>query len=239
MKTSQPERQNDQLTPFTYEDRAVRTVLIDDAPWFIAQDIGEILGLTNVRATLASFPDNEKGVNTIYTPGGDQEMLTVNEPGLYRLIFQSRKPEAERFKTWIFTDVLPQIRRTGTFGPDGQEEALRMAGLIYSRFIGCPDMTIRKINRLVYYLAVRPPLTQSDIAKLLGVNPTNVLEWKRRLPGEIIERAATVLGLTVSGDALALGPRMPHRKAVRKAAIAPRDRPGFPLELPAKGAGHE
>jgi hypothetical protein len=164
-------------------------------------------------------------------------MLTVNEPGLYRLIFQSRKPEAEKFKTWVFTAVLPQIRRTGTFGPGGQDEALRMAGLIYSRFIGCPDLTIQKINRLVYYLAVRPPLTQSDIAKLLGVNPTNVLEWKRRLPADIIENAAAVLGLTVSGDALALCRRAPDRKAVRK-AILPGGRPGFPLELPEKEADH-
>jgi hypothetical protein len=109
-----------------------------------------------------------------------------------------------------------------------------MAGLVYSRFIGCPDMNIQKINRLVYYLAVRPPLTQSDIAKLLGVNPTNVLEWKRRLPMDIVCHAAAVMGLTVMGDATALGPRPPHRKAIRKAALG--DRPGFPLMLPGKEA---
>jgi hypothetical protein len=136
----------------------------------------------------------------------------------------------------VFTEVLPQIRRTGTFGPDGQEEAHRMAGLIYSRFIGCADLNIQKINRLVYYLAVRPPITQSDIAKLLDVHPTNVLEWKRRLPAGIVEQAAAVLGLTVSGDALALCRRVPDRRTARKAAI-PGDRPGFPLELPAKGDG--
>jgi hypothetical protein len=164
-------------------------------------------------------------------------MLTVNEPGLYRLIFQSHKPEAEQFKTWVFTAVLPQIRRTGAFGPGGQDEACRTAELIYSRFIGCPDLTIQKINRLVYYLAVRPPITQSDIAKLLDVNPTNVLEWKRRLPADIIENAAAVLGLTVSGEALALCCRVPNRKAVRKAAVSG-NRPGFSLELPEKEAGH-
>jgi hypothetical protein len=163
----------------------------------------------------------------------------VNEPGLYRLIFQSRKPEAEKFKTWVFTDVLPQIRRTGAYAqPGGQDEAHRMAGLIYSRFIGCHDMTIQTINRLVYYLAVRPPITQSDIAKLLEVNPTNVLEWKRRLPAGIVEEAAAVLALTVSGDALALCHRVPDRRTVRKSAL-PCERPGFPLDLPEKGVGHE
>jgi prophage antirepressor-like protein len=237
MDTNKTERQNDQLTPFTYGDRAVRTVLINDSPWFIAKDVCDILELTNHRKAIGNLPENEKGVTTGYTPGGKQEMLTVNEPGLYRLIFQSRKPEAEKFKTWVFTAVLPQIRRTGTFSPDGRDEAHRMAGLIYSRFIGCSDMNIQKINRLVYYLAVRPPLTQSDIAKLLGVNPTNVLEWKRRLPMDIIENAAAVLGLTVSGDALALYRRVPDRKTTRKAALLG-DRPGFPLDLPKKEGGY-
>jgi prophage antirepressor-like protein len=238
MDTNKTERQNDQLTPFTYEDQSVRTVLIDDSPWFIAKDVCDILGITRVSDALRDFPQNEKGAVNTRTPGGKQEVLTINEPGLYRLIFQSRKPEAERFKTWVFTEVLPQIRRTGAFGLSGQDKAHRMAGLIYSRFIGCSDMSIQKINRLVYYLAVRPPLAQSDIAKLLDVNPTNVLEWKRRLPTDIIEDAAVVLGLTVSGDALALCHRVPDRRAVRKAAVIPGDRPGFPLELPEKESGH-
>jgi prophage antirepressor-like protein len=235
--TNKTERQDHHIMPFTYEDRAVRTVLINDAPWFIAKDVCEILGIQKARSSLRDFPENEKGVHTVGTLGGDQEMLTVNEPGLYRLIFQSRKPEAEKFKTWVFTGVLPQIRRTGTFGQGDRDSAQRMAGLIYSRFTGCPDLNIRKINRLVYYLAVRPPLTQSDIAKLLDVNPTNVLEWKRRLPVDIIEQAASVLGLTVSGDALELARRVPDRKIARKLALA--ERPGFPLDLPEKGSDHE
>ena len=237
MKTSQTERKNDQLTPFIYEDHAVRAVLINEEPWFIAKDVCKVLGIQEARSSLRDFPENEKGVHITHTPGGRQEMLAVNEPGLYRLIFQSRKPEAERFKTWVFTEVLPQIRHTGAYVHDGgQEEARRMAGLIYSRFIGCPDMNIQKINRLVYYLAVRPPLTQSDIAKLLDVNPTNILEWKRRLPMDIIERAASVLALTVSGDAPALGQRVPDRKAAaaRSKTVPHRDRPGFPLALPAQ-----
>jgi len=71
------------------------------------------------------FPANEKGVNTLHTPGGKQKMLTVNEPGLYRLVFQSRKPEAEKFKTWVFTEVLPSVRRTGMFLPEGVNEMIR------------------------------------------------------------------------------------------------------------------
>jgi len=126
MNTPKKERENYQITPFKYEDRAVRTVLIEETPWFIAKDVCDILGIQNYRDTLAKqIPENEKGVDTIYTPGGKQKLLTVNEPDLYRLVFQSRKPEAEKFKTWVFTEVLPSIRRTGMFLPEGMNEMIR------------------------------------------------------------------------------------------------------------------
>lgn len=64
---------------------------------------------------MADFDEDEKGVYTIYTLGGEQEMLTVTEAGLYRLIFKSRKPVAKRFQWWVFHDVLPTLRRTGTY----------------------------------------------------------------------------------------------------------------------------
>jgi prophage antirepressor-like protein len=106
-----------QLIPLTFQDRAVRTVLIDGVPWFIAKDVCDILGLGNPAETLRNFPVDEKGISITDTLGGKQAMLTVNEPGLYRLIFQSRKPEAEQFKAWVFNTVLPQIRQAGAFTP--------------------------------------------------------------------------------------------------------------------------
>jgi prophage antirepressor-like protein len=103
------------LIPFTFENREVRVVMIDGAEWWVARDVAAILGIEKVRNTLLSFPESEKGAHTVGTPGGPQEMLCLNEPGLYRLIFLSRKPEAERFKTWVFYEVLPQIRKTGGY----------------------------------------------------------------------------------------------------------------------------
>jgi len=124
-KNTQTERQNYQITPFNFESHTVRTVMVENDPWFIANDVGCALGLSAIKTTLMGFPENEKGVHTVYTPGGKQKMLTVNEPGLYRLVFQSRKPEAEKFKTWVFTEVLPSIRRTGMFLPEGMNEMIR------------------------------------------------------------------------------------------------------------------
>lgn len=82
---------------------------------WVVQDIAKILGIVNYRDTLRSFPDDEKGVGSTDTLGGQQKMAMVNEPGLYRLIFQSRKPEAEKMKRWVFHDVLPTLRRFGSY----------------------------------------------------------------------------------------------------------------------------
>ena len=90
-------------------------------PLWIAADVGEILGIANVRQNLAGFPEDEKGVCTVYTPGGLQQLQAVTEPGLYRLIFQSRKPEAEGFKRWVFHEVLPTINRTGSYSVPNQD----------------------------------------------------------------------------------------------------------------------
>lgn len=96
---------------FDYKNRNVRIVLIDEKPWFVAKDVCDILEIKNVSDTLAKVLDeDEKGIETIYTLGGQQEMSIVNEPGLYSLLLRSRKPEAKDFKRWITHDVLPQIR---------------------------------------------------------------------------------------------------------------------------------
>jgi prophage antirepressor-like protein len=103
-----------QLIPFDFEGRQVR--VITDAqgePWFVAADV---LGtLTLDRKALERLDADEKGVNSIHTPGGEQEMTVVNEPGLYSLVLGSRKPEAKRFKRWVTHEVLPAIRKTGGY----------------------------------------------------------------------------------------------------------------------------
>lgn len=83
--------------------------------WFLANDVGDILGLSAAKWSLRDFPENEKLRCTVSTSGQRREMLFVNEPGLYRLIFQSRRPEAEAFKTRVFREVLPALRKTGSY----------------------------------------------------------------------------------------------------------------------------
>ena len=101
---------------FQYAGRQLRTAGTPDAHRFVAADVLAILDLD--RTAMRRLDDDEKGVDSIHTPGGDQSMATVTEAGLYSLILGSRKVEAREFKRWVTHDVLPTIRRTGRYGSD-------------------------------------------------------------------------------------------------------------------------
>lgn len=95
---------------------SIRTTVERGEIWFIAQDICNILGLKNPRKAMQSLEMDEKHDVTIcYTPGGNQRVKAVNESGIYHLIFISRKPEAKVFRRWVTGEVLPSIRRTGSY----------------------------------------------------------------------------------------------------------------------------
>lgn len=105
----------------------VRTMLIGNEPYFVAKDITFRLGFTNGRKAIADHVDEEdKGVTKCDTLGGIQEMTVINESGLYSLILSSKLPEARKFKHWITSEVLPEIRKTGGYKlPQTYQEALR------------------------------------------------------------------------------------------------------------------
>lgn len=106
-----------EIIPFGYDDQLVRTVMIDDTPWFVAKDVCSALGIQNHKDSVAkSLDDDEKGVEKIYSLGGVQETIVINESGLYTLIMRSNKPEAKRFRKWVTSEVLPSIRKTGQYG---------------------------------------------------------------------------------------------------------------------------
>lgn len=94
----------------------IRATTERNETWFVAQDICDILNLKNPRKAIQSLDMDEKHDVTIsYTLGGNQRVKTVNESGLYHLIFISRKPEAKVFRKWVTNEVLPSIRRTGGY----------------------------------------------------------------------------------------------------------------------------
>lgn len=98
---------------FDYEGTQVRTVFENGEFWFVVRDITDILSLD--ASQTRRLEDDEKGLCLIQTPGGIQEMTCVNEAGLYNLVLGSRKPEAKAFKRWITHEVIPSIRKTGSY----------------------------------------------------------------------------------------------------------------------------
>ena len=101
------------ITPFSFEGFAVRTIQIDGEPWFVAADVCD--SLTVATEQTRRLDEDEKGLRTVQTLGGPQDMLIINESGLYSLILTSRKPKAKRFKKWVTSEVLPSIRKTGSY----------------------------------------------------------------------------------------------------------------------------
>lgn len=97
-----------------YQQKHLRMAGSQDEPLICAKDACEMLGIINWRVAIGRISESEKGVCITDTLGGPQKLVFVNEPGFYRLVFLSRKPEAEEFKTKVFREILPAIRKSGS-----------------------------------------------------------------------------------------------------------------------------
>ena len=165
------------LSTFNFESNSIRTLAIDNEPWFVAKDVCDAIGLTTSRMSLIALDEDEKGVSLIYTPSGQQEMNIVSESGMYTLILRCRDAVKKgsvphRFRKWVTSEVLPQIRKTGSYSKTtvDQRTGLRNAvnmlvskkGLIYSdayhlihqRFNveSIEDLTLEQLPQAVEYV---------------------------------------------------------------------------------------
>ena len=94
----------------------VRTLTKDGEPWFVGKDVADILGYSDTaQAVRKHIDDEDKGVVEMTTPGGKQNMVIINESGLYSLILSSKLPTARAFKRWVTSEVLPAIRKHGEY----------------------------------------------------------------------------------------------------------------------------
>ena len=107
-----------EIVPFGYDDQLVRTILIDDTPWFVAKDVCAALDLDNVSEALKKLDEDEKNTLRIsegIPSRGNPNVNIINESGLYTLILRSNKPEAKKFRKWVTSEVLPNIRKNGVY----------------------------------------------------------------------------------------------------------------------------
>lgn len=182
------------LQTFNFDGAKIRIVEKDGQPWFVAKDVCEIIGLSQVSRAMDRLDDDERGLVKVTHPQNPEKTLevnAVNESGLYQLIIASNKPEARTFRKWITSEVLPMIRKTGgyvanddlfleTYLPHADEETRSMFRATLA--------LVRKQNEQIaimqpkaeYFDALvnRNLLTNfRDTAKELRIKQTDFINW--------------------------------------------------------------
>jgi anti-repressor protein len=128
------------LQPFTFQDQSVRVVTDDlGEPWFVAADVAKILGYRMASDMTRTLDEDERGTRPVRTPSGDQEQTVLTEPGLYsaisqrqtgRIVDDQARETVRQFKRWVTHDVLPAIRRTGSYGIATMPDLTTPAGIL-------------------------------------------------------------------------------------------------------------
>lgn len=105
---------------WNYESSEIRTVQVNGEPWFVLSDVCKVLEISNSRNISSRLEPDEKGVTLVDTLGGAQQMTIINESGLYTVILRSDKPQAKPFRKWVTSEVLPSIRKHGSYSVQSQ-----------------------------------------------------------------------------------------------------------------------
>ena len=177
---------------FNYQSNEVRTVEMGGEPWFVLKDVCNILGISKYRDTAARLDADERGSVEVDTLGGTQQVIAVNESGLYHVILRSDKPESAPFRKWVTSEVLPSIRKNGGYIA-GQEqltpqELMAKALLVANKTLAEREARISELTvqnnimapKAEYFdeLVDRNMLTSfRDTAKELGVKPKTFVNW--------------------------------------------------------------
>ena len=128
----------------------VRSMVIEGEPWFVGKDVAAILGYRETAKAIRTHVDeDDKGVSVLDTPGGSQELIVINESGLYSLIFSSKLPKAKEFKHWVTSEVLPSIRKTGMYRDKGIPED----------FVERFNVLVQTVSQLIEWVS---PITLQD-----------------------------------------------------------------------------
>lgn len=185
------------LIEFEFEQKQIRFVGTADDPWWVAKDICDVLEISDTSQAVNSLDEDEKLTRTIYASGQNRSMWCVNESGLYSLILRSRKPQAKRFKKWVTSEVLPAIRKTGSYSVSTNLtfpnralniaiECLEQAGL------GSNLIQSWKLDQYIKYSSDEEKLLLEDAKKL--ITSVSVIPDRPMNPTEVGEALARALG---------------------------------------------
>jgi len=113
------------IQPFDFQGHVVRVLVESGEPRWVASDVAKVLGYRMASDMTRRLDEDEKGTRSVRTPGGEQEVTTITESGLYSAILGSKVPAAREFKRWVTHEVLPSIRKRGGYlTPEAAEQAL-------------------------------------------------------------------------------------------------------------------
>lgn len=146
------------LQQFKFQNWNVTVLEKDGEPWWVGKEVADILGYKRTAdAIKAHVEEEDKGVGVLQTPGGKQKVIIINESGLYSLILGSKLPRAKEFKHWVTSEVLPSIRKTGSFtDKKGQAKVQAEARLKLMQ-----DRAATAKGNLLYKLAVKTESTEA------------------------------------------------------------------------------
>jgi len=183
----------------------MRTLTIQNEPWFVGKDVAQVLGYAKTQNAIGTHVDSEdKKVAPIQgTPGGTQEMTIINESGLYSLILSSKLPGAKKFKRWVTSEVLPAIRKNGGYingqGEMSDSEIMAKALVVAQRTIDNKNRLITEMQPKALFAdsvaASSNTLLVGEMAKILRQNGVDMgekrlFQWMRD-NGYLIKRKGT------------------------------------------------
>ena len=217
------------LQTFRFTDTLIlRGFLRDGEPWFVAGDVAGALDYSEAKDMTRNLDDDEKGRQIVPTLGGDQEMTVINESGLYSAILKSRKPEAKTFKKWVTSEVLPSIRKTGSYTAPAAQPTPKPK-----------QPRIKQPSQVKELL-----LIGKEMAKITGINPhlvmaytLDAIEQVTDLPASMLARAlpsvapAEVASLNPTAIGKQLGGLKAHavNQMLLKAGLQRQDGSGWQL----------
>lgn len=175
-----------QVVPFYFQSNEIRTIAVDGQPWFVAKDVCDVLGLENVTKALQRIPEQHLALNRIQGKRGEYEVNTVSEPGLYRLILRSDKPQAEPFMEWVTAEVLPSIRKTGGYNLPENEKKVFVRHTHMRGSMAPQGLDIRYTMDLTK-IVMRPTSTAIELLeRLTGIELADILPEPEAATGELI-----------------------------------------------------
>lgn len=188
---------------FNFESHEVRSLLLNNEPWFVGKDVAEALGYSKARNAIATHIDSEdkKDAPIQGTLGGVQEMTVINESGLYSLVLSSKLPSAKKFKRWVTSEVLPALRKTGQYQVKelSGSELMAKALIEAQNVLAAKDKVIEEMKpKVVFADAVATSHTSilvGELAKILKQNGIDMgqkrlFAWLRE-KGYLIKRQGT------------------------------------------------